>query len=191
MNNTNDTSFIHIFTLLILGLTVTGLLAFVLSQVVARNAEENEIISQNVVDRVQIVGLQNLSQSQITITSIPGLLPESIEATNSDLATEETSYVSTDTTGHSVASVSSIRSGQEVYGAACAVCHQAGVAGAPKFGDSGAWQARIAKGNDKLYSNAINGYVGKAGVMPAKGGRPDLSNEEVENAVDYMTESSL
>ena len=47
------------------------------------------------------------------------------------------------------------------------------------------------KGDEKLYANAINGYVGNAGVMPAKGGRPDLSDTEVKNAVDYMTKSSL
>ncbi len=191
MNKTNDTAFLHVFTLLILGLTVTGILAFVLAQIVARNAEKDEIVSKNVVDRIQIVGLQNVTGSQITVTSVPGLLPESIEATNLNTTTNEIKYLAANTSVQSDDSVNLTKSGQDVYGAACAVCHGAGVAGAPKFGDSVAWKTRIAKGNDKLYANAINGYVGKAGVMPAKGGRPDLSNEEVESAVDYMTNSSL
>ena len=81
-------------------------------------------------------------------------------------------------------------SGEEVYNAACVVCHGAGIAGAPKVGDVAAWTARIAQGTDKLYSNAIDGYQGAAGVMPAKGGRVDLSDDAVRAAVDYMTSQS-
>ena len=67
MNNTNDTSFIHVFTLLILGLTVTGLLAFVLAQIVADNAEGDEVISQNIIERIQIVGRQNTTGKQLSV----------------------------------------------------------------------------------------------------------------------------
>ena len=81
-------------------------------------------------------------------------------------------------------------SGEEVYNGACVVCHGAGIAGAPKVGDAAAWSARIAQGADTLYANAINGYQGSAGVMPAKGGRVDLSDEAVRAAVDYMTAQS-
>ncbi len=81
-------------------------------------------------------------------------------------------------------------SGQEIYNSACMVCHMAGIAGAPKVGDAGAWTERIARGTDALYANAINGYQGPAGVMPAKGGRVDLSDEAVRAAVDYMIEAS-
>lgn len=79
-------------------------------------------------------------------------------------------------------------SGDEVYKGACAVCHSAGIAGAPKTGDKAAWAARIAKGAEVLHANAINGYQGSAGVMPAKGGRVDLSDDAVRAAVDYMME---
>lgn len=81
-------------------------------------------------------------------------------------------------------------SGKEVYEQACLACHGAGVAGAPKFGDIDAWTARIGKGIDVLYDHAINGFQGEAGVMIAKGGRADLSDDEVKASVDYIVENS-
>ena len=76
--------------------------------------------------------------------------------------------------------------GEEVYNMACVACHGAGVAGAPKFGDKGAWAARVSKGADTLNEHAIKGFQGAAGFMPAKGGRTDLSDKSVLNAVEYM-----
>ncbi len=77
-------------------------------------------------------------------------------------------------------------SGEEVYNQACVACHGAGIAGAPKFGDAAAWASRIGQGVETLNQHAIAGYQGKAGFMPAKGGRTDLSDQSVINAVDYM-----
>ncbi len=83
-----------------------------------------------------------------------------------------------------------VRDGQQVYQAGCIACHAAGVAGAPKLGDKGQWATRIAKGLDTLYMSAVNGVQGTAGVMPAKGGNPALSDAEVKAAVDYMVAQS-
>jgi cytochrome c5 len=58
------------------------------------------------------------------------------------------------------------------------------------LGNAEAWAARIAQGIDVLKDHAINGYQGSAGFMPAKGGRTDLSDEEVASAVDYMVSES-
>ncbi len=80
--------------------------------------------------------------------------------------------------------------GQNIYEGACGACHTAGIAGAPKFADASAWANRITQGDAVLYEHAINGYQGEAGYMPAKGGRADLSDEEVIAAVDYMVENS-
>ena len=82
--------------------------------------------------------------------------------------------------------VAAALSGPQVYNSACLACHGAGIAGAPILGDVDAWAARIAQGSDVLYDHAINGYSGELGYMPAKGGRADLSDEEVAAAVDYM-----
>ena len=81
-------------------------------------------------------------------------------------------------------------SGQDVYQQACAACHGAGVAGAPKLGDAAAWGDRIAQGSDTLYDHAINGFQGSAGYMPPKGGRADLADEAIKAAVDYMVDNS-
>ena len=80
MNNTNDTSFIHTFTLLILGLTIFGLLAFIAAQIVANKAEEDELVSQNVIERIQTVGRQNTSGAQISVSPVPSLVPDSEES---------------------------------------------------------------------------------------------------------------
>jgi cytochrome c5 len=78
------------------------------------------------------------------------------------------------------------KSGDEVYNGACGACHAGGIAGAPKFADKALWTERIAQGAATLYDHAIKGYQGKAGMMPAKGGNPALSDAEVKAAVDYM-----
>lgn len=76
--------------------------------------------------------------------------------------------------------------GKQVYQTICALCHAAGVAGAPKPGDMAAWGPRVAQGYATLYNHALNGIRG----MPAKGGSPGLSEADLANAVGYMfTES--
>ena len=55
-----------------------------------------------------------------------------------------------------------------------------------KAGDKAAWSARIAQGKPTLYTHAVAGFQGKAGVMPAKGGNAMLADADVKSAVDYM-----
>jgi cytochrome c5 len=76
--------------------------------------------------------------------------------------------------------------GKSVYDAACFVCHGTGAAGAPKLGDKAAWEARIAQGMDTLNLHAINGK----GAMPPKGGRMDLSDDDIKAAVAYIVSES-
>ncbi|MEK8052939.1 c-type cytochrome [Ideonella sp. DXS22W] len=75
--------------------------------------------------------------------------------------------------------------GTEVYKKACAMCHDVGLANAPKFGDKAAWAPRLASGRDALVTSAIKGK----GVMPPKGGSTALSDDEVKAAVDAMLAS--
>jgi len=72
------------------------------------------------------------------------------------------------------------------YRTACAACHATGAAGAPKTGDKAAWKARIAAGMDTMVTNAIKGK----GAMPAKGGRPNLTDAQVKAVVEYMVKES-
>ena len=71
--------------------------------------------------------------------------------------------------------------GEALYKQACQVCHAAGVAGAPKFGDKAAWAPRIQAGTDAMYAIATNGK----GAMPARGGT-SASDADLHAAVDYM-----
>lgn len=76
--------------------------------------------------------------------------------------------------------------GKQVYQTACALCHAAGVAGAPKPGDKEAWGPRLAQGYATLYDHALNGIRG----MPPRGGNPSLSEADLANAVGYMVTES-
>jgi cytochrome c5 len=68
-----------------------------------------------------------------------------------------------------------------LYTQACAVCHVAGVAGAPKLGDKAAWAPRLPAGVDGLTASAIKGK----GAMPPKGGSA-ASEAEIKAVVAYM-----
>jgi cytochrome c5 len=76
--------------------------------------------------------------------------------------------------------------GADVYNMACTICHTDGIAGSPRISDTEHWEPRIAKGVKVLRMNAINGYSGSSGYMPPKGGRLDLSDEDIHKAIDYM-----
>lgn len=79
-----------------------------------------------------------------------------------------------------------LQTGAAVYTAVCAACHDGGLAGAPKTGDTGGWAARLGQGYDILVKHAIEGIR----AMPAKGGNPDLDDVEVARAVVFMANKS-
>ena len=79
--------------------------------------------------------------------------------------------------------------GKAAYGKACALCHAAGVGGAPKPGDKADWGPRIAQGADLLYKHALEGFTGSKGAMPPKGGST-LPDADVKAAVDFMVTQS-
>lgn len=79
--------------------------------------------------------------------------------------------------------------GREVVRTVCASCHLPGLAGAPKIGDVAAWSPRIEQGMETLVDHATNGFTGPSGgIMPAKGGEDTLTNDDIKNAVTYLTE---
>lgn len=79
--------------------------------------------------------------------------------------------------------------GPEVYNTVCIACHHPpGLGGAPALGDGDAWAPRIAQGMETLIDHALGGYSGATGIMPRKGGRLDLSDEEIIGAIEYMVE---
>lgn len=80
-----------------------------------------------------------------------------------------------------------LRTSQTIVDGKCASCHTTGQDGAPKIGDRPAWVPRLSKGLDKLVASAIHGH----GPMPARGGLPDLSDQEIRGAIVYMFNHGL
>lgn len=74
-----------------------------------------------------------------------------------------------------------LRTGEEVFKGQCSACHATGAAGAPKFGDAGAWAARIATGFEALVQSALKG---KNAMAPQGGG--EFNDTEIARAVAFM-----
>jgi cytochrome c5 len=84
-----------------------------------------------------------------------------------------------------------LEAGRLVWRGTCVRCHGTGLAGAPRITDREAWAPRIAKGMDVLVEHALNGFQGPAGTeMPARGGNPDLTDDQVTLAVAFVTSRS-
>ena len=93
--------------------------------------------------------------------------------------------VATVTIAAPVAAGGAARSGEQIYKSACAACHDAGVANAPKLGDKGAWAPRLALGLDGLLKSATAGK----NAMPPKGGS-DATDIELARTIVYMANKS-
>lgn len=78
--------------------------------------------------------------------------------------------------------------GKTIYGNLCHSCHDTGAGGAPKITDKAIWAPRVAEGLETLVKHAIEGYTGKSGIMPAKGGNPSLTDEQVKATVQWIVE---
>ena len=78
------------------------------------------------------------------------------------------------------------RTGEQIYKSICTSCHAAGVLGAPKTGDAGAWAPRLAQGLDTLTKHAIEGI----NAMPPRGGGADLTDTEVKRATVYLANTA-
>lgn len=173
----HDRKFFDTFMLIIGALVLFSVAMIVLSEVIGGGAQESFIAEDPAVigmieEQIAPVGSVVVEGQSEPASPPPGESTVAVVAPEAEVVTV------------------AVISGEEIYNSACMACHTTGVAGAPKIGVVAAWTDRIAKGTDALYANAINGYQGSAGVMPAKGGRVDLSDEAVQAAVDYMVEQS-
>ena len=168
-----DTHFFNVFSLVIGLLVVVALGLFAFSRVVAGHTQEKQML-----DDAQYVKSVHERIKPFAQVAVAG-------QDNSALAIK----ASTAQAGGAAAAALPAN-GTEVVNQACSACHGAGIAGAPKLGDKPAWSARIAKGKDTLYKHALEGVEGTAGMMPPKGGRVDLSDDLIRQAVDHMIEMS-
>ncbi|MHB1586770.1 MAG: c-type cytochrome [Acidiferrobacteraceae bacterium] len=116
--------------------------------------------------------------------------PKTVIAPQAMAATGTT--VNTSTTAapvhHGKASIAhaNVAQGKRVFQGTCFACHATGVAGAPKLGDKQEWAHHLAKGDKVLLQHAENGFTGHTGTMPARGGNPSLTNQDIADAIAYM-----
>ncbi|HIW05773.1 MAG TPA: c-type cytochrome [Candidatus Ignatzschineria merdigallinarum] len=126
----------------------------------------------------------------VLVTSLVKLVDKSIGGTpfvDQDLVAERLTPYGRVNTGNLVSDVVKAKSPQDVYAGLCASCHDTGLNDAPLTGDNAAWAARFQeRGLDGLHASSINGR----NLMPAKGGDPRLTDEEVMNTVDFILAKS-
>lgn len=74
-------------------------------------------------------------------------------------------------------------SAEAAYNQYCAMCHNTGMAGAPKLADADHWTARVADvGIDMVVTNAITGI----NAMPPRGMCATCSDDDIAQLVDYL-----
>lgn len=78
-----------------------------------------------------------------------------------------------------------LRDGAQAYAVQCAACHNAGLVGAPKFGDTAAWSKRIGTGFETLLSSSLKGK----GAMGSQAGG-SLTDFEVARALVHLVNAS-
>lgn len=85
-----------------------------------------------------------------------------------------------------LAASSSQQSPKDIYEVNCKMCHQSGIAGAPKLGNKGDWAPRISQGLDTLVKTAISGIR----AMPPKGNCLNCTPDEIRATVEYMVHAA-
>jgi cytochrome c5 len=173
VSSKQDTHFFNTFSMVIGLLIVIAIGIFALARVVASETQDKQVLEEksylkSVEGHLQPVAKEAVAGADNTALAIkPDAGPAAGSASGGPAAPKD---------------------GADTFTQVCSACHGAGIAGAPKAGDKGAWGPRIAKGKETLYDHALKGFQGSSGVMPAKGGRADLSDDLVKAAVDHMVD---
>ncbi len=77
--------------------------------------------------------------------------------------------------------------GAQTYLRFCFSCHQSGIGGAPRIGDTAAWAERSTKGREVLLQGVIDGIPPG---MPRRGMCLQCSDQDLSDAIDYMISNS-
>ena len=165
-----DTHFFNVFSLVIGLLVAVAIALFALAHTVASHTQEKQMLAE----ASYLKGVDERLQPFAKV-AVAG-------QDNTALA------IAPSTTAAAGAAPAAPTDGTQLFEQACKACHGPGLAGAPKAGDHAAWAPRIAKGKDTLYEHAIKGFTGTAGMMPPKGGRVDVPDDLVKQAVDHMVD---
>lgn len=164
-----DTHFTNVFSVVIGLLVVVAIVLFALARIVGGHRQGQEIYVEKAYTESVAQRLQPLVRVAVAGHD------------NAALAIKPSASAE-----QSGSALPMPKNGQQVFQQVCSACHGQGIAGAPKAGSAAAWDPRIKKGLAVLYMHALHGFHGESGTMPAKGGRPDLSDDLVKQAVRYM-----
>ena len=165
----SDQSFLRQFSIMIGGLTVLTVL-LVLGAMAIYSHEPKETNPNQTADTAALIAPAG-----------------AVYAGNTGRAAMQAAAEAATTAAASQVAYGGTTDGKEIFGHLCTSCHTSGVAGAPKVGDKTMWAPRIAQGIDTLVKHAIEGYHGPDGnYMPAKGGNPALTDEQVTSAVRWI-----
>lgn len=158
--NQEDSTFLKQFSWVIIGLAIFTVVIIVLANIIhsTLTPAENPSREAQRLDRIKPIAGVYVGEEALAAASAADSAPST----------------SMDSGADSI-------DGAAIYQQVCSACHTTGAAGAPKL-EAAAWQDRLSKGADQLVSSAINGI----GVMPAKGGRADLSDDEIRATVEWM-----
>ena len=167
-----DTHFINMFSLVIGVLVAIAIVFFIVARSIGGATEAKESMGEP--DYYASVAARVAPVEQEAVAG----------QDNAALAIKPTAGTSAQAAGSSGLAMPT--SGKDLFDQTCSACHGAGIAGAPKAGDKAAWASHIAKGLPTLYDHALHGFTGTTGTMPAKGGRTDVPDAMVEQAVNYM-----
>ena len=75
---------------------------------------------------------------------------------------------------------------KDIYEHNCKMCHQTGLAGAPKFGNKADWQPRIDQGLDVLLQAAWSGIR----AMPPKGNCLKCTQDDIKKTIQFMVDAT-
>lgn len=166
----HDLTFLKHFAIVIAALHVVAgvLIVFALILHNSRPTEEDDTVSRSVAARLQPVG--DVYAGETGAAAMAAAAEAARQAAASQVA-----YGGT-------------LDGQVIYDNLCGSCHATGAGGAPQMTQA-AWSDRVAQGMDTLVRHAIEGYQGEAGLMPAKGGNPSLTDEQVAATVEWMVDN--
>jgi cytochrome c5 len=167
-----DTHFFNVFSMVIGLLIAVAVGIFALARIVASHTQDLQVLSEPDYAKGVDARMQPLAHEAVAGKD------------NSALAIK----VEGPAAAGSAAVAAMPKNGTEMFDQTCSVCHGQGIAGAPKAGDKAAWGPRIAEGKATLYEHALKGYQGKTGVMPPKGGRMDVPDALIKEAVDHMVQ---
>jgi len=167
-----DTHFINMFSLVIGILVAIAVVFFVVARGIGASTEAKETMSEPDYYRSVEARIAPVEQEAVAGQN------------NAALAIKPPAGAAAPAGGSS--GIGMPTSGKELFDQTCSACHGAGVAGAPKAGDKTAWAPHLAHGLPMLYQHALHGFTGTTGTMPAKGGRTDVPDPMVEQAVNYM-----